>query len=121
LGEVKDPHSIIIRPHITEKSMRVSYGDPRIQNEKDISRSYTFIVAPKANKIEIKAAFEAIYNEGRKKGDAIAVATVRTVTIPGKKLRRRHPKIRFPEGLTAKRKKAIITLEKGQLIEDYTV
>jgi ribosomal protein L23 len=54
LGEVKDPHAIVLRPYITEKSMRMSYGDPRVQDEKDIVRTYTFLVAPEANKIQIK-------------------------------------------------------------------
>lgn len=119
---MKDPHNIIIRPHITEKSMRVSYGDPRIQNEKDIARSYTFIVARDANKIEIKAAVEAIYNEGKKKSDLISVATVRTVTLPGKTKRVRSKARAFPiAGKTAVRKKAIVTLVKGQILEDYGV
>src|SRR6185369_13558360 len=102
--------------------MRVSYGDPRIQNEKDIVRSYTFIVATSANKIEIKQAFESIYNEGKKKGDLLQVTGVRTVTIPGKMRRVRTKANAFPKaGLRATRKKAVITLAKGQLLEDYTV
>jgi large subunit ribosomal protein L23 len=122
LGEVKDPHTIILRPHITEKSMHATYGDPRIQNEKDLVRSYTFLVAPEANKIEIKDAIEAIYNEGKKKGEAISVTKVRTVTLPGKTKRIRTKARQFPiPGKTATRKKAIVTLEKGQMLEDYGV
>ena len=78
---MKDPHQIIVKPHITERTLAQSYGDPRIQEEKDLIRKYTFIVAPDANKIEIKAAIEAIYNAGKKKGEGIDVQSVRTVTL----------------------------------------
>lgn len=119
---MKNPHTIILRPYITEKSAAMSYGDPRIQNEKDLVRSYTFLVAPSANKIEIKAAIEAIYNEGKKKGDAIVVDKVRTITLPGKTIRRRTRATAYPkEGKSASRKKAIVTLAKGQMLEDYGV
>ena len=119
---MKDPHTIILRPYITEKAAAMSYGDPRIQNEKDLVRSYTFLVAPDANKIQIKEAIEAIYNEGKKKGDTISVAHVRTVTLPGKTRRVRTKASQFPvPGKTSKKKKAIVTLAAGQLLEDYGV
>ena len=50
---MKDPHIIVIRPHITEKSVSQSYGDPRQKDEKLLERKYAFIVALDANKIEI--------------------------------------------------------------------
>lgn len=119
---MKDPHTIIIRPYITEKSAAMSYGDPRIQDEKNLVRRYTFLVATNANKIEIKSAIEAIYNEGKKKGDAIQVTNVRTITIPGKTKKIRTKARAFPiAGKTPTRKKAIVTLAKGQLLEDYGV
>ena len=119
---MKDPHTIILRPYITEKSAAMSYGDPRIQNEKDLVRTYTFLVAPEANKIEIKSAIEAIYNEGKKKGDVIQVTNVRTITLPGKTKKVRTKARAFPiSGTTPKKKKAIVTLAKGQLLEDYGV
>jgi len=115
---VKQPHEIIIRPHITEQSVQASYGDPNIKNEADLVRKYTFIVAPDANKIEIKAAVEAIYNEGKKKKDEmITVTSVRTVTMKGK---RRRVGMRST-GYRPDRKKAIVTLAKGQMLEDYGV
>jgi large subunit ribosomal protein L23 len=135
---VKDPHNIVIRPHITEKSVSMSYGDERsalkrLQSEaksnkqkpgdvrveeKDLVRKYTFVVATTANKIEIKSAIEAIYNAGKKKKeDLISVQSVRTVRILGKK-RRRGPK---SVGYAPDRKKAIVTLKKGQMLEDYGV
>lgn len=133
---MKNPHDIVIRPHITEKSVGLSYGDDRgtlrrLQNEAkksgetkkdvkvteaDIVRKYTFIVAKDANKIEIKNALEAIYNEGKKAEEAISITSVRTIKVLGKK-RRRGQKT----GYEPDRKKAIVTLKQGQLLEDYGV
>lgn len=119
---MKNPHDIIIRPHITEKSVALSYGDQRIQDEKDIVRKYTFIVSTGANKIEIKNAIEYIYNEGKKDNEKISVTNVSTVRVPGKVKRVRTKVNAFPKpGSTPDRKKAIITLAKGQLLEDYGV
>lgn len=119
---MKNPHDVIVAPHITEKSVRLSYGDPTIRDEKQLSRKYTFVVASSANKIEIKAAIEAIYNAGRKPADHIQVESVRTVRVPGKSKRVRTKASAFPRpGLQPSRKKAIITLAKGQILEDYGV
>ena len=115
---MKDPHIIIVKPHITERSVAASYGDPLIKNEADVQRKYTFVVAKDANKIEIKAAIEAIYNEGKKKNDQlIVVDSVRTIILKGKTRRvgQRAP------GKRPDRKKAIVTLAKGQRLEDYGV
>lgn len=114
---MKNPHEIIIKPHITERAVAQSYGDVRIKDEKALVRKYTFVVAPDANKIEIKQAIEAIYNAGKKKDDQINVKSVRTVTLPGK-WRRRGMKV---GGYEPDKKKAIVTLGKGQIIEDYGV
>lgn len=114
---MKDPHIVIVRPHITEKSVAMSYGDSRIQDEAKLVRKYTFLVDPTANKIEIKAALEFIYNEGKKKEQAIQITSVRTVKVPGK-FRRRTQR---SAGYQPDRKKAIITLAPGQVIEDYGV
>lgn len=114
---MKNPHEIIIRPHVTERSVRLSYGDPH-KKEEELQRKYTFIVARDANKIEIKAALEAIYNAGKKKGDGgISVANVATINVKGK---RRRVNFRN-QGKRPDWKKAIITLDKGQVLEDYGV
>ncbi len=113
---MKNPYEIIVRPHITEKAVALSYGDPRIKNEGDLVRKYTFEVATSANKIEIKQAIEAIYNEGKKKDQTINVDSVRTIKVLGKK-RRRGKSV----GYEPNRKKAVITLAKGQMLEDYGV
>lgn len=108
---------IIVRPHITEKTVSLSYGDPRIKDEKLLARKYTFVVAPTANKIEIKAALEAIYNAGKKESDKISVADVRTIISKGKSRRvGQRAKGKRPDV-----KKAIVTLAKGQMLEDYGV
>lgn len=115
---MRDPHTVILRPHITERSVRLSYGDPRIKDEASLARKYTFVVAPDANKIEIKEAIEAIYNAGRtKKEGLIVVESVRTVTVHGKTRRvGQRSKGKKPDT-----KKAIVTLAQGQMLEDYGV
>jgi large subunit ribosomal protein L23 len=114
---MKDPHLIVLKPHITEKSVSNSYGDPRIRDEAELVRKYTFVVSTAANKIEIKKAIEAIYNAGKKAGDHIVVTDVHTIKLPGK--RKRIAKRNG--GITPDRKKAIVTLAKGQVLEDYGV
>ena len=112
----KSPFDVIVAPHVTEKSMALSLGDPRIREEDAIVRKYTFLVTPSSNKIEIKAALEAIYNDGRKDADKIEITSVRTVKVLGKKRRRGKS-----TGYEPNRKKAIVTLGKGQRLEDYGV
>jgi large subunit ribosomal protein L23 len=114
---MKNPYSIIIQPHITERTVSLSYGSERITNEADLVRKYTFIVANDANKIEIKNALESIYNTGKKSDDAIKITSVRTIRVLGKK-RRRSQRV---AGYEPDRKKAIVTLAKGQLLEDFGV
>jgi len=65
---------------------------------------YLFWVEKNANKIEIKKSVEAIYN--------VTVTNVNTHIARGKKRR-----IRFQEGKTPDRKKAIVQLKAGDKIE----
>jgi len=113
---MKTPYDIIDRPHITERSVSLSYGDPRIKDDNLLTRKYTFVVNKDANKLEIKWAIEAIYNAGKKAAEGITVEKVHVATIHGKK-KRRGNKV----GYTSDRKKAIVTLKKGQILEDYGV
>ncbi len=113
---MKNPHDIIVKPHITERTVALSYGNPYIKDEELLERKYTFVVNRDANKIEIKQAIEAIYNEGKKPDQSIHVSSVRTIKILGKKRRRGKS-----TGYEPDRKKAIITLGKGQMLEDYGV
>lgn len=114
---MKDPYTIIVKPHITEKAVQQSYGDPKIRNEQNIVRKYTFIVRPDVNKIEIKQAIEAIYNAGKKDGEKIDVTSVRTLNVRGKMRRVGNRS----KGKRPDFKKAVITLKAGQLLEDYGV
>lgn len=114
---MNDPYSIIIRPHITEKTMDLSLGDDRLKDD-EIVRKYTFVVSPDANKIQIKAAIETIYNTGKgKKDERIVVTNVSTISVKGK-MRRVGYKSR---GKRPDWKKAVITLAPGQRLEDYAV
>ncbi len=85
----KTYQDIIVRPIITENSMEA------LQDKK-----YTFEVAKSANKIEIKAAVEALFK-------GVKVAKVNTMNVRGRKKRMGRN-----EGYTSSWKKAIVTLEK---------
>ena len=86
---MRDPHDIILKPIITEKSVGMH---PELR--------YTFQVHPSANKIEIKQAVEAIFG--------VQVDRVRTLHIPGKQRR-----VGIHTGYTSAWKKAIVILKKS--------
>ena len=92
---ITDPHDIILRPVITEKTMQ------QLADNK-----YTFLVHPKANKTMIKRAVEQIFK--------VRVEKVNTVRVRGK-LRRVG---RFA-GYQPDAKKAIVTLAEGHRIKDF--
>lgn len=83
---MKNPHDIIIKPIITERSM-----------EDMEEKKYTFKVDKRANKVEIRNAVEEIFN--------VKVSKVSTMNMQGKKKRMG----RF-EGKRADWKKAIVQL-----------
>ena len=107
----KDPYHIVKCMHVTEKSMMLQ-GIKDADSNPSISRcnspKYVFVVDNKANKAEIADAIEEIYKE---KG--IKVVSVNTVTLKPKK-RRVRGRIGFRPG----RKKAIVTLEKGDSLDN---
>lgn len=82
----KEAHQIILRPVVTEKAYNMQADN-----------TYTFEVAPSANKAEIKDAVEALFE--------VKVLEVRTIPKRGK-LRRR----RWKTGRTRKWKKAMVKL-----------
>ena len=84
---MKSPYEVIKRPIITEKSMSL------LDENK-----YTFEVDKNANKPEIKAAIEEIF-------DGVKVKKVRTMNYEGKRVRTRHG-----IGKKADWKKAVVTL-----------
>lgn len=71
---------------------------------------YGFLVNPKANKIEIAKAIEKKFN--------VSVESVRTINNSGKTKTQFRKSGRFV-GKTAKYKKAIVTLKKGEKIEIF--
>jgi large subunit ribosomal protein L23 len=90
---------IVIGPLITERTYQL-YAQGR----------YTFRVAPRASKTEIKKALEEQYESQN-----IKVRTVNTVSMRGKKRRSLRQIGRI--GKTSGWKKAIVTLGEGQKIE----
>jgi len=87
----KDPRDIIISPVVSEKS----YG--LIDEGK-----YTFVVAPDANKTEIKLAIEKIFG--------VKVASVNTLNRTGKTRR-----TKFGMGKRKDTKRAIVRLKSGTI------
>jgi len=93
---VKDPREIILKPHISERTMDLI-------NE---NNSYTFQVALKATKVEIKKAVEEIFE--------VKVEKVTTHRMPGK-----EKSMGVHRGYTPKWKKAVVRLAEGDSIEIY--
>ncbi len=93
---------IIIKPIVTEKQTAIS--------EKKSNR-VGFRVSPDANKIEIKAAIEALYK--------VTVVKVNTMNYDGKK-KSRYTKSGVVNGKEAAFKKAIVTLKEGETIDFFS-
>lgn len=89
-------HDIIRRPLITEKTTI----------QKDEFNQFSFEVAPKANRIEVKRAVEEVFG--------VRVSTVRTMQIRGKQKRRGRIL-----GRRRSWKKAVVTLMPGERIEFF--
>ena len=94
--KIRDHRDIILRPVVSEKSY----------NLLDEGK-YTFVVAPDANKTEIKIAIEAIF--------VVKVASVNTLNRQGKRRR-----TRYGYGKTVDTKRAIVTLAEGQSIDIFS-
>ena len=93
--KIRDHRDILLAPVVSEKS----YG---LLDE----NKYTFLVAPHANKTEIKIAVEAIFN--------VKVTGVNTINRQGKKRR-----TRFGIGKRPDTKRAIVTVAEGQRIDIF--
>lgn len=87
-------HEVLLRPLVTESSLKRA----------ERRNTYTFEVAPKANKIQIREAVEKVFK--------VSVTGVRTQTCHGK-VRRMGRSI----GRTADWKKAIVRVKTGDSIE----
>jgi large subunit ribosomal protein L23 len=90
-----NPRDIIIKPVVSEKS----YG---LLDE----GKYTFIVAPEANKTQIRIAVEEVFR--------VKVTGVNTLNRPGKRRR-----TKFGYGKRVDTKRAIVTLAEGDRIDIF--
>ena len=87
----RDPRDILLAPVVSEKSYSL------LDENK-----YTFVVAPTANKTEIKVAVEQVFG--------VKVASVNTLNRAGKTRR-----TRFGTGRRKDVKRAIVTLREGTI------
>lgn len=93
--KIRDHRDVILRPVVSEKSY----------NLLDEGK-YTFVVAPDANKTEIKIAVENIFG--------VKVTSVNTMNRAGKRRR-----TRFGMGKRVDTKRAIVTVAEGQSIDIF--
>ncbi|MEO6838205.1 MAG: 50S ribosomal protein L23 [Ginsengibacter sp.] len=91
---------VLIRPVLSEKVNKLSEKYNR----------FTFIVNRKANKLEIKKAVEEFYG--------ISVEGVNTINVPSK-VKQRNTKAGLLTGRKPAKKKAIVTVAKGDTIDLY--
>jgi large subunit ribosomal protein L23 len=92
---------ILVKPILTEKA----------NNQQEKLKRYTFKVARKANKLEIKKAVEEFYG--------VSVVDVNTVVVPGKN-KTRYTKAGFLKGVKPAYKKAYVTVAEGDSIDLYS-
>lgn len=93
--------SVLIKPIITEKATLGS----------ELHNRYTFLVHPKANKVEIKKAVETAYG--------VNVEKVRTLNS-GPERKMRYTKTGIQKGKTNATKKAIVQVAEGDAIDFYS-
>ena len=92
---------ILLKPVITEKATR----------ESELKNRYTFLVDPKANKVEIKKAVEATYG--------VNVEKVRTLSY-GPERRSRYTKNGIQHSKTNVTKRAVVEVAAGENIDFYS-
>ena len=93
--KIRDHRDVILRPVVSEKSYNL------LDDGK-----YTFVVAPDANKTEIKIAIETIFG--------VKVASVNTLNRTGKRRR-----TKYGYGKKVDTKRAIVTVAEGQSIDIF--
>jgi large subunit ribosomal protein L23 len=94
--KIRDHRDILLAPVVSEKSYSL------LDENK-----YTFLVAPGANKTEIKIAVEAVFK--------VHVTGVNTLNRPGKKRRTRSGFGKRPDT-----KRAIVTVADGERIDIFS-
>ncbi|MBG7613557.1 50S ribosomal protein L23 [Polaribacter sp. BAL334] len=92
--------SILIKPIITEKAT----------NDSEVNNRYSFIVAKKANKLEIKSAVQSAYG--------VSIESVKTLNYPVQKSTK-YTKKGLVTGVKGGFKKAIVQLAEGESIDFY--
>ncbi|MBV9447907.1 MAG: 50S ribosomal protein L23 [Streptosporangiaceae bacterium] len=95
MTRVSNPRDVLLRPVVSEKS----YG---LLDE----GKYTFVVAPDANKTQIRLAVEAVFG--------VKVTNVNTLNRQGKRRRTRYGWGKRPDS-----KRAIVTLAEGDRIDIF--
>ena len=95
MTRIYNPRDVLLRPVVSEKS----YG---LLDE----GKYTFVVAPDANKTQIKQAVEEVFR--------VKVTGVNTLNRQGKRRR-----TRFGWGKRVDTKRAIVTLAEGDRIDIF--
>ena len=91
----------IIKPLVSEKANALT----------EKLNQFSFVVRPEANKLQIKAEIEALYN--------VNVVSVNTVKYAGK-TKSRYTKAGLVRGRGNAFKKAIVTLKEGESIDFYS-
>ncbi len=107
----KNPYEIIKHQHVTEKAVVLSHlkdseSNPSIKRFK--LPKYVFVVDRNATKQDIALALEEIYKEKQ-----IKVVSVNTINVKSKNVR-----FRGRPGKKAAFKKAVVTLEEGDSLEN---
>ena len=95
MSKVANPRDVLLRPVISEKSYRLADDG-----------KYTFVVAPGANRTQIRQAVEAVFG--------VRVTSVNTLNRPGKRRR-----TRFGWGKRPDTKRAIVSLAAGERIDIF--
>jgi large subunit ribosomal protein L23 len=95
VSRISSPRDVLLRPVISEKSYRLADEG-----------KYTFLVAPDANRTQIRQAVEAIFS--------VRVTGVNTLNRPGKRRRTRYGWGKRPDT-----KRAIVSLAEGDRIDVF--
>ena len=95
MTKIANARDVLLKPVISEKSYRLADDG-----------KYTFLVAPSANKTQIRQAVEEIFH--------VKVTGVNTVNRPGKRRR-----TRFGWGTRVNTKRAIVSLAAGERIDVF--
>jgi large subunit ribosomal protein L23 len=95
MTKLASARDVLLKPVISEKSYRLADDG-----------KYTFLVAPSANKTQIRQAVEEIFH--------VKVTGVNTINRPGKRRR-----TRFGWGTRVNTKRAIVSLAAGERIDVF--